>query len=195
MFVCPDDEHGYRMYYGGPGGLSVAYSTDGVNWDKPDLDIYDHSAQPERFVGGPNNVILARGFAGLFYEPDDPDPSQRWKAIGGAPPKKVAWAHRRNPPSNLLVRTPRVGEVQWPRGHRYDESQPAQGDVHALCVSPDGIRWTFKAYTALPKGPCLFQAPEPKEQRSRFLTWFGINERRFNDRKLGMSYGLKVDGL
>jgi hypothetical protein len=53
----------------------------------------------------------------------------------------------------------------------------------------------FSQPAAIKLKPCLFQAPEPKEQRPRFLTWFGINERRFNDRKLGMSYGLKVDGL
>ena len=161
-FVCPDDEHGYRMYYGGPGGLMyMAYSTDGVNWEKPDLDIYDHSAEPQRFVGGPNNVILGRGFsAGLFYEPDDPDPSQRWKAIGGAPPKKVTWAYRRDPTTNLLVQAPGVGELIWPTGHRYDESQPAQGSMHALSVSPDGIRWTVKTHVSLPKGACVFQAPD-----------------------------------
>ena len=64
QYVCPDEEHGYRMYYGGPGApIYVAYSTDGVNWDKPDLNVYDHSAKPEKFMGGPNNAVAGDAYS------------------------------------------------------------------------------------------------------------------------------------
>ena len=160
-YVCPDEEHGYRMYYKGPGGLNyVANSTDGVNWDKPDLGVYDHSAEPERFVGGPNNAISEGTMFGLLRETHDPDPRRQWKLVLMTPRgTRVTWPYRDSPPDTLLLPVPGLGQVHWPRGQAYDDSQPARGTLMQILTSADGLRWTCRKDTALLKGPALFQAP------------------------------------
>ncbi|MDP6057503.1 MAG: hypothetical protein QGH33_01360, partial [Pirellulaceae bacterium] len=162
QYVCPDEEHGYRMYYGGPGGLIyVAYSTDGIHWDKPDLNVYDHSAEPDRFGGGPNNAVAHGAMHGLLRDSDDPDPQRQWKliTISGQRGTQVTWPYRKSPPSTLLLPVPGLGQVHWPRGTAQDESGPAKGRLHQILTSADGLRWTGSIDTCLPKGPAMFHAP------------------------------------
>ena len=132
-YICPDPEHGFRLYYNGPGGsggwqLHVAYSRDGVNWELPELNIFD-DLDGSAFPGGPNNVVGAAGeLDGLFFEPDDPNPERRWKAIfrpKGRPLRHTPWPYLRLPPGN-----------------------PGSGAPYELHVSPDGLRWTFEAETS-----------------------------------------------
>lgn len=58
-----------------------ATSTDGVHWEKPDLGLIEFDGSTR------NNVVNLRGgrceFAALpvMYEPDDPDPSRRFKCV------------------------------------------------------------------------------------------------------------------
>ena len=105
-FVGPDEEHGYRLYYAAHGSR-VAFSSDGVHWDKPNLDVCDPPADapPDE----PNNV-LAIGGLGVFYEPDDPDERQRWKAIGGSG-TEVTWPYAVIPASR---RPPWLGGLKPP---------------------------------------------------------------------------------
>ncbi len=139
--ICPDPERGFRLYYNGPRGggnggwpLHVAYSSDGVNWDLPELNVFDDFNRSS-FPGGPNNVVSATGgLSGLFFEPDDPDPERRWKAII-RPVKQRPFRH-----------TP------WPY-LRLPAGDPAAGVPYELHVSPDGLRWTFEAETNHWKGP------------------------------------------
>ena len=50
---------------------TILYSTDGVNWDRPDLNVYDLSAKRERLMGGPNNAVADGAYTfGLLREPD-----------------------------------------------------------------------------------------------------------------------------
>ena len=131
--MCPDPEHGYRLYYNSGGFLlHVAYSQDGVNWELPDLNVFDlGSIDAERFPGGPNNVVGTGKLHGLFFEPDDPDPDRRWKAIlGQCGPERPK--HRR-----------------WP--YLPDEVL-GSGIPCELHVSPDGYRWTFEAETSHRQG-------------------------------------------
>ena len=80
-YICPDPEHGYRMYYNSRGSyLRVAYSADGLNWEYPTLDLCDVKGD-EAWEGSPDNVVMVGEIHGLFFEPEDPDPEQRWKAI------------------------------------------------------------------------------------------------------------------
>ena len=164
QYLCPDEEHGYRMYYGGPGGLIyVAYSTDGVNWDRPDLNIYDHSAAPERFVGGPNNAVADDAYTfGLLRAPDDPDPARQWKLLvsGGPRGTQVTLPYRNSPQGGLLLPVQGLGQVHWPGGTTHDESKPAHGCLYRFLTSEDGLRWTGSIDTCLPKGPAVFQAPD-----------------------------------
>ena len=53
-----------------------ATSEDGVHWTKPNLGIWKTGGSSE------NNISLLQGtIDGLFYEPDDPDPNRRYKAL------------------------------------------------------------------------------------------------------------------
>ena len=77
---------GYIWVVGAENGTpdDVWKSKDGVNWELPDLNVFDlGSIDADRFPGGPNNVVGAGQLHGLFFEPDDPDPDRRWKAILG----------------------------------------------------------------------------------------------------------------
>ena len=147
--VGPDGEDGYRLYYGA-GGTRVAFSRDGVHWHKPDLGLCERPADAPSEE--PNNLIDISGIFGLFHEPDDPDESQRWKAISG-PRTQVTWPYafipvRRRPAWRGGPKTPPPPEPP----------APLRASLHDLYVSPDGIRWTRKSATSLPKGPAGFHA-------------------------------------
>ncbi len=83
------DDKGYKMYYGvaehGPAlpyiYIGVIESTDGINWTRPELNIFDH---PELKT---NNIVLdhIRDSAFFFYDknPDCPD-NEKYKAVGQA---------------------------------------------------------------------------------------------------------------
>ena len=62
-----------------------ATSTDGVNWEKPVLGLYDYEALSWRGepIGRENN-ILPMGTPSLapIYDPHDPDPERRYKGMG-----------------------------------------------------------------------------------------------------------------
>ena len=134
--ICIDPEHGYRLYYNGPQRgdswpLQVAYSSDGVNWDLPQLSVFDD------FDGSSssNNIISETGgLSGLFFEPDDPDPERRWKAIFRPIKQRpfrhpIPWLHSKLPAGEGI------------------------GVPYELHVSPDGYRWTFEEETNHWKGP------------------------------------------
>ncbi len=156
LYVCPDEEHGYRMYYGGPGRfICVAFSSDGVHWDRPDLGIYDHSAEPDRWAGGPNNVVAQKTLWGLLHEPNDPDPSRQWKLISTAvEPTIVTWPYAAAPVSKRPA---------WRGGPKTppppEPPKPVTGTLQDLYVSPDGFRWTHETAICLHRGPSSFQAP------------------------------------
>lgn len=129
-YICPDPEHGYRLYYSGAssGMTHVAYSSDGINWEIPKLNIVDGFTSD----GGPNNAVATGGMHGLFFEPDEPNPQRRWKAIFG--PTKNQPRHK------------------WPY-LRLPSGGEGVGVPYTLHVSPDGYRWTFEAETNHVKGP------------------------------------------
>jgi hypothetical protein len=64
------------MYY--------AESTDGVHWTKPDLGLVELHGNTHnnvcRIEGKPESLTLVNDFLSVLYEPDDPDPSRRYKA-------------------------------------------------------------------------------------------------------------------
>ena len=158
-FVGPDEEHGYRLDYD-ECGSRVAFSSDGVHWDKPDLDVCDPpaNAPPDE----PNNLIDV-GRLGLFYEPDDPDERQRWKAIGGGP-TQVTWPYAAIPPTR---RPPWLGGLKPPP--QPDPPPPLRGGLHDLYISSDGIRWTRKCTTALPTAQIHFHAPHERPTGTQML--------------------------
>ena len=87
-----DESPKFRMWYTvapGPAGwyewkagesirfaCSYAVSEDGMNWKRPNVDLYKPGRCTQR------NVILPYGMMhGLFYEPWEPDPKKRFKAL------------------------------------------------------------------------------------------------------------------
>lgn len=136
--ICPDPENGYRLYYNSKGNLiHVAFSQDGINWQRREIGVWDLSTcKPEQFPGGPNDVVCYGQIHGMFYEPDDPDPSQRWKAI--------------------LRAGPSTGYVSHPYA---EDERLSRASLYGLYVSPDGFRWSKKADTAIPKAQAHFRAP------------------------------------
>ena len=146
-FVGPDEEHGYRLYYDWH-AAQVAFSRDGLHWDKPNLDICERpaGAPPDQ----PNNSIAIDRMFGLLCEPDDPNLSQRWKAISG-PQTRITWPYAVNPVQRRPV---------WLDGPKTPPPpEPLQARAHDLYVSPDGLRWTRKSATSLPKSSGKFVAP------------------------------------
>ena len=140
-YICPDPEHGYRLYYHGGGFIvRVAYSRDGIEWEMPHLNLMDVS--PEGNVDGPNNVVMIGEMHGLLYEPDDPDPDRRWKAII-RPGRYQPYRH-----------------TAWPY-LRLSEGMGTEGTPFELHTSPDGFRWRFEAETSFWKGPSgAWEAPD-----------------------------------
>ena len=84
----------FRMWYIGTGDergqniqhdsslwrLLYAESDDGINWVKPKLGLVEYRGSKE------NNILLEQPFMGainvkVLYEPEDPDPSRRYKMI------------------------------------------------------------------------------------------------------------------
>ena len=56
---------------------SYAISDDGVHWRRPELNL--HTVEG---LVGPNNVVIPYGqMQGVFYRPDDPDPSRRFQSL------------------------------------------------------------------------------------------------------------------
>ena len=84
--ICPnvfyvDGE--YRMWYIGADderrrhtGL-YAVSEDGFNWERPNLGLTEVHGSKE------NNLVAGRCGEWVMYEPDEPDPSRRFKSITG----------------------------------------------------------------------------------------------------------------
>jgi hypothetical protein len=84
--VIKDGNH-YRMYYRGHGDgreevTCYAESSDGINWIRPRLGLFD--------LGGRDNNIVWMGvgthnFAPFLDENPEASPDERYKAVGGAP--------------------------------------------------------------------------------------------------------------
>ena len=56
---------------------SYATSDDGIHWERPNLGLYKIKG-----LLGPNDVVLPYGIMhGLFYDPDEPEPEKRFKAL------------------------------------------------------------------------------------------------------------------
>ena len=90
---------------------------------------------------------------GLFHEPNDPDPSQRWKAI------ILGAASKRIPPIIAADRPELYIHQPWPN-KKVRGADERVGRPYELFTSGDGLHWSRKAETPLWLGPCCdFNAP------------------------------------
>src|SRR5262249_43829453 len=64
--------------------MCYAESTDGVHWTKPDLGLVELKGNTHnnicRIEGKPKSLTLVNDFLSVLHDPDDPDPSRRYKA-------------------------------------------------------------------------------------------------------------------
>ncbi len=64
----------FRMWY----GRNYATSRDGLDWEKPALEI-------TRVAGKPTNIVLPKGGGGVLVDEAEPDPAKRYKALLAEP--------------------------------------------------------------------------------------------------------------
>lgn len=64
--------------------MCYAESADGVNWTKPNLGLVEFNGNRDNNIclieGDPFSLTKVNDFLSVLYEPDDPDPSRRYKA-------------------------------------------------------------------------------------------------------------------
>ena len=69
---------------GGGSFICYATSTDGVNWEKPFLGLYDYEGHSWRGepIGKENNIVPNGTMLAPIYDPRDPNPERRYKGMG-----------------------------------------------------------------------------------------------------------------
>jgi len=109
-----------KMWYYAGGHVAYATSTDGLAWDKPQLDIAVINGQK-------TNIVMERGRFGHFHEifgvlkdARDPDPSRRYKAAFLSLDRKY-------------------------KGPHMAPFHPGQRRSLGTAVSPDGVHWTMES--------------------------------------------------
>ena len=114
-------EHGQAPGWWRP--MCYAESADGVHWTKPDLGLVEHNGSTHNNIclieGRPKSLTLVDDFLSVLYEPDDPDPSRRYKAayIAHLPSDEIKGGM-----SKVGVKERRVGSF-------------------VCATSADGLRW------------------------------------------------------
>ena len=113
------DDGLFKMWYYAGGHVAYATSTDGLRWEKPELDVFVSN-------GRKTNVVLQRGGFGHFHEifgvlkdPRDPDPKRRYKAAFHSFDRNY-------------------------KGPHMAPFHPGQRRSLGTAVSPDGIHWTME---------------------------------------------------
>lgn len=83
MFETNNDDDGQPPGYWRP--MCYAESLDGINWIKPDLGLVTFNGNKHNNIckidgnGKPHSWTEVDDFLSVLYEPDDPDPSRRYK--------------------------------------------------------------------------------------------------------------------
>ena len=135
------DYNGFQLWYGNQAtngtrnrySVLFANSTDGINWSKPNLGIFDFSAAgfPNfAHLRANNNIVVEGDGVGVYYDPHDPDPSRRYKAIGDACWLSPTLAFNGGTCDNLYLSPPHpVPPYKRPRFHG------------VIASSADGLIW------------------------------------------------------
>lgn len=65
--------------------MCYAESNDGINWNKPELDLVEFNGNKRNNIclieGTPFSLTRVNDFLSVLYEPNDPDPSKRYKTV------------------------------------------------------------------------------------------------------------------
>lgn len=114
---------GWEAYHNGEVTL-YAESSDGVNWNEPDLGLYRVERYPQGNVILADHFLVNHNFSPFIDMRPDVPIEQRYKALGGLQYPLTNWEGWGGPD--------RREELRQRRGH---------GGLKAL-TSPDGIHWT-----------------------------------------------------
>ena len=156
----------YKLWIMCEGGIGLAQSTDGVNWERPVLRAREHRGSLENgLVAGPCGMQVV-------FDPTDPDPSRRYKALHlrGSYERMVSpiaqhWKLLHNPwrlayPQGHVLDNPRQYQLSWvirvserpdaPEDERFEGMGRYQ--TRDLVVSADGIHWRRLDCPGLPCG-------------------------------------------
>jgi hypothetical protein len=80
--IFDEEEHLFKMwYYTGSAGVAYATSTDGVHWDKPELDVYPYEGQKTNLIAKMGQWDYFREIVGVHKDIREPDPARRYKMV------------------------------------------------------------------------------------------------------------------
>jgi hypothetical protein len=95
VVYLPGSQTPWQAWYGGCGApkscshqfLMYAKSSDGISWEKPELNRYNVSKYfpTLKSVGKSNNIIMYGGGLGIYHDTFETDPKKRYKISGGSP--------------------------------------------------------------------------------------------------------------
>lgn len=162
-----DPEAGcYKLWIMCEGGIALAESSDGVNWERRVLRVREHKGSLENgLVAGPCGMQV-------IFDPGDPDPSRRFKGLHlrGSFERTVSpiarhWKLVHNPwrlayPQGHVLNDPRQYQLSWviqvserpgaPAHERFEGWGCFQ--TRDLVVSADGVHWRRLDCPGLPTG-------------------------------------------
>ena len=124
--------------------VCVAYSDDGLHWEKPKLGLYPWQGRNDT-----NLVLPVEPKEGTYeqfsvlHDPEDPDPKRRWK-MGCYRPGKGKFLDDPKDPSKLKIGEP-----------------PYQGNGYYPFFSEDGLRWRIGPEPIFTSGWTLKRASWP----------------------------------
>ena len=156
----------YKLWISGDGGIGLAESADGLNWERPILRVQEHKGSLE------NNLVVGPCGEHVIFDPVDPDPSRRYKSLRlrGALERVVSpspdhWKLHHNPwrlayHRGHVLNNPRQYQLSWViqvserPGAPADERFEGMGcfQTRDLVVSADGIHWRKLDDPGLPSG-------------------------------------------
>ena len=167
--------------------LCYAQSEDGINWVKPNMGLFEYEGSKD------NNILLPLGYGGsVIFDPRDPDPYLRYKAVywarGGVEKgvhsgTALAWSpdgiHWTKHPYNPVVRGSEGDYVQPPfEGDPIIESGElgpplSTSDVHDLIWDP--MREVYAIYSKTwldgPKGLMHWKRAVVRIESKDFIHW------------------------
>ena len=157
----------YKLWIMCEGGIGLARSTDGLNWERPVLRVCEHRGSLENgLVAGPCGMQV-------IFDPTDPDPSRRYKGLHlrGSSERVVSptaehWRLLHNPwrlayPQGHVLGNQRQYQHSWvirvsDRGEDVPAEERFEGmgrfQTRDLVVSADGIHWRRLDCPGLPCG-------------------------------------------
>lgn len=161
-YIWRDPNGGYRLYYNQykliegdtvVQAVRLAVSDDGVHWRKPHLDLpLEFAEKPqtgtiriftEEHVGEHNNVLIPLAMLhGVYYQPDEPDPDERWKAV--VRDYSVGYTRWEAPFLETRDFSFKGGGLEAPVRDDKDQSSVVVFGVNKIYTSPDGLQWTAK---------------------------------------------------